>query len=226
MSFFQTYFEKNNILDETQPQNTEQDFEFFSKIINDIYSAIIILEVEDNFDFSIFYMNKGVELLTGYNLNEITLNPDLIMLNSLLKSKSILPSIIHGQHEKISEVQKIICKNKTEKYINFQFKKLEFDNLNLVLVFAVDSSKKIINTYLLEEEIKAQKKYIAELKMSKLTTTERLIFENLAKGKSISEIAKSEYKSYYTIETHKRNIFKKLGFSKINDLIKFAHEIK
>jgi DNA-binding NarL/FixJ family response regulator len=90
----------------------------------------------------------------------------------------------------------------------------------------VDSSKKILNIYSLEEERRQQIKKRKDLKLELLTRTERCIFNYLAQGKTIKEIADLMYRSYHTIATHKKSIFRKLGFTKINDLVNFANEMK
>ena len=55
-----------------------------------------------------------------------------------------------------------------------------------------------------------------------LTNRERVILQNLAEGKSVKEIAGNMYLSVKTIETHRQQIMKKLGFNSIAELTKYA----
>lgn len=56
-----------------------------------------------------------------------------------------------------------------------------------------------------------------------LTEREKEIIRLSAKGKSSAEIAEDLYLSPHTINTHRRNIYKKLRISNIKELIKFAY---
>jgi DNA-binding NarL/FixJ family response regulator len=50
---------------------------------------------------------------------------------------------------------------------------------------------------------------------TKLTKREKQLLEMFLKGKTSSECAKELYLSYYTIETHRKNIHRKLGTHKM-----------
>lgn len=56
----------------------------------------------------------------------------------------------------------------------------------------------------------------------KLTPTEQEILRLLALGHSVKEIAAMRYNSEYTITTHKKNIFSKLGVNNAHDATKYA----
>lgn len=55
-----------------------------------------------------------------------------------------------------------------------------------------------------------------------LTARELQVIRLCAKGYSASQIAEELFISTRTVETHKNNIFKKLGFSRTTELIKYA----
>ena len=59
-----------------------------------------------------------------------------------------------------------------------------------------------------------------------ITRREREIIKELIKGHNVPEIAKTLYISPYTVETHKKNIFKKLNIHNSIDLIKLVNEKK
>ncbi len=58
----------------------------------------------------------------------------------------------------------------------------------------------------------------------KLTRRELEIIEKLARGESSQEIAEQLFLSPHTVETHRKNIFRKLEINNIADLVRFAHE--
>jgi DNA-binding NarL/FixJ family response regulator len=55
-----------------------------------------------------------------------------------------------------------------------------------------------------------------------LTTTELELVQLLAQGKTAKEIAELRCLSHHTINTHRKNIFRKLDLNNIQELIKFA----
>ncbi len=59
-------------------------------------------------------------------------------------------------------------------------------------------------------------------KNTKLTHTELELINLLAQGKSAKEIATQRCISHHTINTHRKNIFRKLGLNNVQELIKFA----
>ena len=56
-----------------------------------------------------------------------------------------------------------------------------------------------------------------------LTTREKEIISLTALGKSSSEIGEAIHISPHTVNTHRRNIYKKLGISNMKELVTFAH---
>lgn len=56
-----------------------------------------------------------------------------------------------------------------------------------------------------------------------LTKREKEVIALTAKGESSSEIAEKLHLSRHTVNTHRRNIYKKLGVSNMKELIKFAY---
>lgn len=60
----------------------------------------------------------------------------------------------------------------------------------------------------------------------KLTSQELKLIKLLAKGYTNSKISKILHISIYTVQTHRKNIHKKLGVKSVNELIAFAYENK
>ena len=55
-----------------------------------------------------------------------------------------------------------------------------------------------------------------------LTTTEMEIVKAIAQGKTTKEIAIERFSSIHTINTHRKNIFRKLKVNTAHDVIKYA----
>ncbi|MDR0544596.1 MAG: response regulator transcription factor [Odoribacteraceae bacterium] len=55
-----------------------------------------------------------------------------------------------------------------------------------------------------------------------LTATERSVLHEIALGKTTKEIAFEQCLSFHTINTHRKNIFRKLGVNNVHDAIKYA----
>lgn len=58
----------------------------------------------------------------------------------------------------------------------------------------------------------------------RLTRREIQLIKHLASGKSSQQIANELFLSVHTIDTHRKNIFKKLKINNVIELVNFAHE--
>lgn len=56
----------------------------------------------------------------------------------------------------------------------------------------------------------------------KLTVSEANILKEIALGKTTKEIAVEKNLSFHTVNTHRRNIYRKLGFNSVNEVIRYA----
>ncbi|MDR1458654.1 MAG: response regulator transcription factor [Bacteroidales bacterium] len=56
----------------------------------------------------------------------------------------------------------------------------------------------------------------------KLTVSEQLVLHEIAKGKTTKEIAYEQNLSFHTINTHRKNIFRKLEINNVHEAIKYA----
>lgn len=70
--------------------------------------------------------------------------------------------------------------------------------------------------------VKALLESLTLRKSEKLTRTEQEILRLIALGHSVKEIAAMRCNSEYTISTHKKNIFSKLGVNNAHDATKYA----
>ena len=56
----------------------------------------------------------------------------------------------------------------------------------------------------------------------KLTPTETEILKDIANGMTTKEIAEKRFSSFHTVNTHRKNIFRKLGVNNIHEATKYA----
>ena len=61
-----------------------------------------------------------------------------------------------------------------------------------------------------------------EVKTTVLTSTEMAILRAVAQGKTTKEIAAERFSSIHTINTHRKNIFHKLGVNTAHEAVKYA----
>ena len=57
---------------------------------------------------------------------------------------------------------------------------------------------------------------------TKLTPTETEILKDIALGMTTKEIAEKRISSFHTVNTHRKNIFRKLGVNNVHEAIKYA----
>ncbi len=73
-----------------------------------------------------------------------------------------------------------------------------------------------------EAEILAQSEPLASLALSQLTAREREVVQLVAEGRTTKAIAARLFISENTVETHRRQIMKKLGLESVAELTQFA----
>lgn len=56
----------------------------------------------------------------------------------------------------------------------------------------------------------------------RLTKTETEILKDIAAGMTTKEIAESRFSSFHTVNTHRKNIFRKLGVNNVHEATKYA----
>lgn len=62
----------------------------------------------------------------------------------------------------------------------------------------------------------------ADKESTKLTKTETEILKDIALGMTTREIAEKRFSSFHTVNTHRKNIFRKLGVNNVYEAIRYA----
>ncbi|MDR0542034.1 MAG: response regulator transcription factor [Dysgonamonadaceae bacterium] len=78
-------------------------------------------------------------------------------------------------------------------------------------------------TYLCETAVHVLREEVpAPLSDPPLTASERLVLHEIAMGKTTKEIAYEKNLSFHTVNTHRRNIFRKLEINNVHEATKYA----
>lgn len=113
----------------------------------------------------------------------------------------------------------------TKQYVGQQSKVAPEDLDNVRYLFtevkALQKLKTIVNTFQ-EIETELRDKEVTLDKVKKLTTQEQNIVTYIASGMQTKEIANKLYISEHTVQTHRKNINKKLGVKSAIDLVKIS----
>lgn len=105
---------------------------------------------------------------------------------------------------------------------NFVLKSNDYDMIATAIFNTLEGKKSYCSEALeIIMDGYSRKKYISQ-KSSLLTTTELELLQLFAQGKTAREIADSRCLSHHTINTHRKNIFRKLEVTNIQELIKYA----
>ena len=59
-------------------------------------------------------------------------------------------------------------------------------------------------------------------KENRLTPTETEILRDIALGLTTREIAEKRYSSFHTVNTHRKNIFRKIGVNNVHEATRYA----
>ena len=61
-----------------------------------------------------------------------------------------------------------------------------------------------------------------DISIVNLTATEKIILHEIAKGKTTKEIAYEKNLSFHTVNSHRKNIFRKLDINNVHEAVKYA----
>jgi DNA-binding NarL/FixJ family response regulator len=189
----------------------------------------IRLLFEGNPDFKICdHAASGKELLTKLPI----IKPDILILDLNLSDMDGI-SILHEIRKTNRTLRVIILTMYQDEYLiesarkagaNAYLQKNVSNDELLHALHAVTSDEFYLSKQLADEEKK--KKIFRDQFAGKMRLTRRELelIRFLASGKSSVQLSKELNISPLTIDTHRKNIFKKLNINNIVDLVNFAHE--
>ena len=123
----------------------------------------------------------------------------------------------------------LLCNDLTDSFI----RKIIYSTHNISIAFKDSSVKVIIEAI---DSVLHGKRFIRQRALeillekeqkindapSRLTYTEKEILKVIAQGKTTKEIAAERFCSIHTVNTHRKNIFSKLGVNTAHEAIKYA----
>ena len=173
------------------------------------------------------YVKNGNEVISSVDFS----SPDVVLLDLNLPEKNgiILLKEIKSKYPKIKVIvltmynkESVVKEVEKNGGNGFLLKNCSTQELIYALDFVFKSSAFYRGEGLAKESplLKNDEFY----KKIKITTREKEIILELIKGLSVPQVSKKLHISSYTVETHKKNIFKKLNIHNSIDLVKFANE--
>ena len=192
-----------------------------------------------------FITSRGISVL----LEKIGINAIVIAKtkNELQKKLSVFPDALvildYALFDFVSMQQMLIVKAAAKESVWILFSNDTSEQF-LRYVLISDPSINIVMKYDTEENIMAalccaidNTRYICELaeyilnnfntsetktNPIKLTVSEKSILREIARGKTTKEIAYEKNLSFHTVNSHRKNIFRKLEINNVHDAVKYA----
>lgn len=163
------------------------------------------------------YGNKKAAFVVGKDILA-----HLTVIDSFEKKKSVIKPVHFATEENARNwLKESINLVENDLKTEITFEGID-ENGNLIIVVK-KSQKSVANTIKLLRDIIEENKFIKNNidKYSSLTKREREILKLRATGITYKDISKQIFLSPYTVQTHFRNIKKKLNINSFNDIIRF-----
>jgi len=187
-------------------------------VLQDINNIEIVAELNNGTDLLGFLSKNSVDLvLLDLNIPGQDGIKCLTAIKQLYPKTKVLILTSYNQQEIVEETKKLnaegyLLKNSSSE----KLKEIVEGVLNGTLHFPAKNH---------EEEILKKPYFIDDfLKKNQLTKREVDIIKLITNGLGSKQIAATLFLSEFTVNTHRKNIFKKLGVTNVAGLIKFATE--
>ncbi|WP_187264625.1 LuxR C-terminal-related transcriptional regulator [Pontibacter beigongshangensis] len=225
----------NNLLQkikelEEELARTKEKCDFLERVVNEVPANIYISDV----DKGVIWCNKTNEETLGYSLEEILEKGGFHYLKEIVHpDDQTVPenSIAHYKHFTGAEYGGIFrARHKLEKEYKWftgwakSFRKNEHGDVQDVLCVDVDLSPRMDTEEQLVAALKENLKNKNKLLIKHLRNREVQILSMICMGLSTRAIAEQLFLSYHTVETHRKNIQRKLGTSNVAEMVILARE--
>lgn len=195
--------------------------------------AIIVdglkLLLDNNTEFSLAgFTYSGGELLALLH----KIRPDILLLDLNLKEHDGL-SLLEQLRKVNQNIKVLILTMYQDEALIDRARKLgangylpkNIGNEELLLAFREVETNSFYIPESLRKKIEQRSAYRDQfIDKMKLTRREVEIIRSIADGQPSHQIAEKLFVSPHTIETHRKNILRKLGLSNVAELVRFAHE--
>ncbi len=209
-------------------ENLKKEKDFLQFIVDELPASIQIVKIDEDGNPMPVWTNNAYENIFGYSLEERKKMKPLEFYHpdDVKQVRDAVKQSFIDNNFRDAVVCRIKHKNRQWKWVYIFGCRLKYsDGGKYMLSSAVEITKEFTyNHTKMQQYMKEITLLKSKLTLSKLTNSEKEIICLLAKGKTVKEVAVIRERSYDTINNHKRNIFKKLGFTKLSDLICFCVE--
>ena len=212
--------------------NLAEKVSFYEEILDNMPASVHITQLDEDFNTLPVWANDMYEKVIVYKLKErekkgfAGSNGQFYHPDDIASIKKNILYLIQNPNIYGAIFFRVKTNSNNYKWIYMLariFNKTETGYQLLCLAIDIDQrfayNNREMNIYL--KEISRLKN---QVKLSKLTQAEQKTTALFGKGLSTKEVASKLERSYETINNHKRNIFKKLGFHKVTELVSFAEE--
>ncbi|WP_439181590.1 response regulator transcription factor [Carboxylicivirga taeanensis] len=205
--------------------------EFYKKVLNHLPASVHILEIREDLAARLVWANRNY-------YSEIGINPvkrlDMGFLNqgSLFVEEDLqyvhaaFSEIYNGSQETKTILARINKPLEQRCWIYSRVRRIDLgdDKVYLICFLYTVDQHLVRNPNSLDAFIAENNRLKNNLLLTKLTKTELTVLSHLGQGLSTKQVAKVLYRSFNTVNNHRRSIFAKLGFHKLSELVDFAKE--
>lgn len=226
---------ENNVMDEKHENKKIEalieENTFLKKLIQAVPASVHVLEINENLETKPYWLTSEYTEVTGLDQN-IRKQMGFARPENFYHGEDV-DSILTATRQFINKEKDrfaILCRvkkhiNKSEwLYVRGGRITIEEGKHHMAILLFPINDKAVYNHLKLDIYLKEITRLRNQLAIAKLTRTEIKVVELLAKGLSTKEVANRLYRSFDTINNHRRSIFKKLGIHKISELVSFANE--
>ena len=204
----------------------EEKVEFYEKVLNRIPAILYVMDLKANtiqwaspgFGNVLNYSYNDVSELGKNILNEVTHPDDIGIFESSMNFYDESDGPIHG-------ICRIKDTNGSYKWVygnSVVFQRDENANAIQSMGLVIDVNKKMFTENQLQELVKENHRLKNMVKLKCLTKREKEIIKLFAKGQTCSKIAEMLSLSVHTVDTHRRNLIRKLRLHNTKELAAFA----
>lgn len=216
-------------------EKTQNEVDFFTKILDNLKTPIYSTAIKE--PPQILWANKVVENMMGMDFRHIAAQYEEIYQGKIDNEymeeiyHDAVKDVLDGNHHKpIKAVYPMAFPLGHQAWFMATANALFRDRNNVPRVsicFGIDVSDQIKTDQDLQTAMRINHSLRYKLLLQELSNTEQELVALISKGKTSKEIAKETHRGIKTIESHRRNIFKKLDCKNVAELTKlffFAQE--
>jgi DNA-binding NarL/FixJ family response regulator len=188
-----------------------------------IFSSLESVEVIQSF--------QQLQTMVNYLNNPLTIKPDVVLIDAQLgQNENGIES--PGLYEGFHKIKWILLSSFVDKYLMYQSRINGFSACiskeapaQFIISAVINETDSFVTYPPIENFTNSQFDQI-HLAIASLTKREREIIKSVSSGKPSKALAEELHISVFTLETHKKNIFRKFEIKSIPELMKIVMDYK